>query len=337
MAIVLPTAFQPIGASGTAQIAPTKILGSDEWTDIVANDAYLRSALCRRRSIGYANQDDPLRLESASGSVARYFELYRGRFELSDGRDDSFVDYDMSDTVLRVRHLHVSQFQTITSIIGGGSGYTVGDTLAVVGGTGTAATLTVDAISGGGGTGPVSALSLTTPGSYTAFPRSAVVGRGPETIVSGGQNYTAGDILTAVGGTGTAAVLQVGTVTSGSITSFSTHSGGDYSLSPFDVVLTTGGTGTLAKLRLDFGDGGLRHCTVTGGTGTGAIFNLSRGIMPLQSVTAGARAQGTFTFLSIPDTEYDVLIEARNTTTPTGTAKFYALRYMERAILVGAL
>jgi hypothetical protein len=51
-----------------------------------------------------------------------------------------------------------------------GSGYKVGDVLSITGGTGTAATLLVTAISGGGSTGPVSALALLSVGAYSIQP-----------------------------------------------------------------------------------------------------------------------------------------------------------------------
>ncbi len=58
-------------------------------------------------------------------------------------------------------------FKAVSAAIAdAGSGYTVGDVLTVVGGTGTAATLTVSAVSAGQITG----VSVTTPGSYSAKP-----------------------------------------------------------------------------------------------------------------------------------------------------------------------
>ena len=50
-----------------------------------------------------------------------------------------------------------------------GTGYTVNDVITLVGGTGTAATLTVTAITGGGATGPIDTVSVTTAGAYTAL------------------------------------------------------------------------------------------------------------------------------------------------------------------------
>ena len=55
-------------------------------------------------------------------------------------------------------------------IVSGGTGYTVNDTLTVVGGTGTAATLTVDAVSGG----VITAVSVAGAGSYSANPTNPV-------------------------------------------------------------------------------------------------------------------------------------------------------------------
>lgn len=60
-----------------------------------------------------------------------------------------------------------------TAVIGtAGTGYTVGDTLTIDGGTGVAATVTVATISGGGGTGPITGVTLVNVGAYTVNPSS---------------------------------------------------------------------------------------------------------------------------------------------------------------------
>jgi hypothetical protein len=63
------------------------------------------------------------------------------------------------------------QFVSAAVVAAGGTGYTVGDVLTVVGGTKTvAATVTVATISGGGGTGPVATVTVTLGGNYSAPP-----------------------------------------------------------------------------------------------------------------------------------------------------------------------
>jgi hypothetical protein len=57
------------------------------------------------------------------------------------------------------------------SVAGGGTGYTVGDTLTVAGGThSVTATIKVTSISGGGSTGPITGVSVLTVGAYTVAP-----------------------------------------------------------------------------------------------------------------------------------------------------------------------
>ena len=71
-------------------------------------------------------------------------------------------------------------------------------------------------------------------------------------IVSGGSGYTNGSqTLTVVGGTGTAATLDV-TVAGGAVTSVDAIAGaGSYSVNPTNPVSTTGGGGTGATFNLD--------------------------------------------------------------------------------------
>ena len=62
------------------------------------------------------------------------------------------------------------QVQSVDSIIDGGTGYTVSDTLTVQGGTGTAATLTVDSVS----SGVITGASVNTEGDYDVAPTNPV-------------------------------------------------------------------------------------------------------------------------------------------------------------------
>jgi len=63
-------------------------------------------------------------------------------------------------------------------------------------------------------------------------------------ITTGGSGYTAGDVLTAIGGTGTAFTITVETVTSGQPVNIRVQSAGDYTVLPTNPVSFTGGTGT---------------------------------------------------------------------------------------------
>lgn len=87
-------------------------------------------------------------------------------------------------------------------------------------------------------------------------------------IVSGGTGYTVGDILTVAGGTNTtAATVSVVTVSGGVITSVSSPNNGTYTVAPTNPVSVTGGTGSGATFNLTFGVGS--------GSGTGSIFTIT--------------------------------------------------------------
>lgn len=65
-----------------------------------------------------------------------------------------------------------------------------------------------------------------------------------------GSGYTAGDILTVSGGTGTAAQIQVNTVSSGHVSTFTLISSGSYTALPATPNTVTGGSGSGAKFNL---------------------------------------------------------------------------------------
>jgi len=65
-----------------------------------------------------------------------------------------------------------------------------------------------------------------------------------------GSGYTVSDVLTVIGGTGTAATLTVTSVSGGQITGVSITDPGVYSVNPTNPVSVTGGTGTGAQFRL---------------------------------------------------------------------------------------
>jgi len=113
----------------------------------------------------------------------------------------------------------------------------------------TAVVATVDVIDGGlfaGGSAPTLEFSAP-PGSgstATADMSTFAAGRVID-IPAGGTGYVVGDILTAVGGTGTAATLRVVKLgANGSVRGLKVQTGGNYSVRPGSGVSTTGGTGT---------------------------------------------------------------------------------------------
>jgi hypothetical protein len=105
------------------------------------------------------------------------------------------------------------------------------------------------------------------------------------TLASGGTGYTVGDTLTVVGGTtGAAATVTVNAVSGGVITSASVIAGANYTVLPTNPVSVTGGTGSGATFNLTYGvsatgvtitnagSGYVEQPTVTfsGGGGSGA-------------------------------------------------------------------
>ena len=72
-------------------------------------------------------------------------------------------------------------------------------------------------------------------------------------INAAGTGYTAGDVLTVVGGTSTvAAQITVSTVSAGAITAVTVSASGTYTAIPSNPVSVTGGTGSGAKFNLTF-------------------------------------------------------------------------------------
>ena len=72
------------------------------------------------------------------------------------------------------------------------------------------------------------------------------------TVAAGGTGYTGGDDITLVGGTGTAWIFNVDTVSSGVVLTASLVSAGGYTVKPSNPVSTTGGTGTGCTLTVSF-------------------------------------------------------------------------------------
>jgi hypothetical protein len=145
---------------------------------------------------------------------------------------------------------------TAASVEDGGTTYAVNDVLTVIGGSGTAATLKVTAVSAG----EITSVTLLTAGSYSVFPVSPVIVSGGSgsgatfnliggvtsaSVSFGGTNYFVGNILTLSGGTGIPAVLQVQTVSGTSVTSVSLVTPGSYTVFPVPPagVIASSGTG----------------------------------------------------------------------------------------------
>jgi len=76
-------------------------------------------------------------------------------------------------------------------------------------------------------------------------------------VASGGTGYTANDVLTVAGGTGTAATIRVDTVSGGVITAVTVLTRGTYTVKPTSPNSSTGGTGTGASLTLGWFEGGI--------------------------------------------------------------------------------
>lgn len=125
----------------------------------------------------------------------------------------------------------------------------------------------------------------TTAGGVQATASARMQTQTDPTVVSGGTGYTVNDVLTVVGGTGSAATFTVSTVSGGVITAATRTGAGDYSVLPTNPVSVTGGTGNGATFNItawqlhssvgtitNAGSGYVEQPTVTfsGGGGSGA-------------------------------------------------------------------
>jgi len=93
------------------------------------------------------------------------------------------------------------------------------------------------------------------------------------TLGAGGSGYAIGDILTVSGGTfgPTAAKIRVLTLSGSAVATFKVQEGGGYTAAPSNQASTTGGTGTGATFNLTLADTGwtaLRDTTWAGGSGS---------------------------------------------------------------------
>jgi hypothetical protein len=156
------------------------------------------------------------------------------------------------------RGVNISNGGTVTAITttGAGSGYTSAPTVAL--------------------TAP------TTAGGVQATASAVMGGTGTITVTNGGSGYTVNDVLTFVGGTGSAESVTVTAVSAGVITAVTFRFTGQYTVVPANPVSVTGGTGTGATFTCTWkvlslsitnaGSGYVEQPTVTfsGGGGSGA-------------------------------------------------------------------
>jgi hypothetical protein len=113
------------------------------------------------------------------------------------------------------------------------------------------------------------------------------------TVSAGGSGYTVGDVLTIVGGTSTqTATVTVATVSAGAVATVTISNFGVYTVAPSNPASVTGGTGTGATFNLSFGilsatitnagSGYVEQPTVSfsGGGGSGAAAYATVGSVP---------------------------------------------------------
>jgi hypothetical protein len=168
---------------------------------------------------------------------------------------------------------------------------------------GTVTAITRTAVGSGYTTPPTPAISApTTAGGVQATASCTLQLASISSIASGGTGYTVGNTLTVSGGTSTTAVqLTVTTVSAGVITAVSVANFGNYTAAPTNPASVTGGTGSGATFNLSFGinatftitnagSGYVEQPTVTfsGGGGSGAAAYAVVGSIPrLTSIGSG--------------------------------------------------
>lgn len=202
------------------------------------------------------------------------------------------------DLLDRLVNFAVGNSVQSAAINSGGTGYTVGDTLTVAGGTFTyAATLEVLAVSVGvitsvrvktaglysanpsnpasvtGGTGTTATFNLTIAGNgWTAVRRTQQAASA--TVGAGGSGYSVGNILTVVGGNlTTAATFTVATLGGGgAVATVTLTTAGNYRDVPTSPVATTGGAGSGATLNVTWTPitGSVEREVILLGTGAGS-------------------------------------------------------------------
>ena len=157
--------------------------------------------------------------------------------------------------------------------------------------------------------GTVTAITGTAGGSYTTVPTitisapttaggvqatgTAAMAQLTTVIAGGGTGYTVSDALTFVGGTGTTLTATVTAVSAGVITAFSINNSGTYTVLPTNPISVTGGTGSGATFNVtawqvrsngftitNAGSGYVEQPTVTFSSGSAAAYAVV-GAMPI--------------------------------------------------------
>lgn len=159
------------------------------------------------------------------------------------------------------------------------------------GGTVTATTLTAQG-SGYSSAPTVAITAPTTAGGVQATANAVMGGTGTITVTNGGSGYTVNDVLTFVGGTGSAESVTVTAVSAGVITAVTFRFTGQYTVVPTNPVSVTGGTGSGATFTCTWkvlslsitnaGSGYVEQPTVSfsGGGGSGAAAYATVGSIP---------------------------------------------------------
>jgi hypothetical protein len=226
---------------------------------------------------------------------------------------------------------------TLASIVvtaGGTYSATPGVTLSGGGGTGAtaAATLSGDITVGTCSTvGQVVTATKTASGAgYSSIPAASTGGGGgggatfslamnvqAAVVANGGTGYAVGNSLSVVGGTGAAAVLTVSAVSGGAITAVTIANAGSYTALPTNPASVTGGSGTGATFNLTYSLGTI---SVVGG-GSGYTSNPTV-VFSGGSPTTPAAATATVAFkccLSIPASGRYKVSTSTDVCTPAST------------------
>lgn len=190
---------------------------------------------------------------------------------------------------------------------------------------------TVTAITGtatGSGYTSIPSVAITAPTTAGGVQATATVAMAQLTtvIAGGGTGYTVNDVLSFVGGTGTAITVTVTTVSSGVITGFTVANSGTYTVLPTNPISVTGGTGSGATFNVNAwqtrvagytitnaGSGYVEQPTVTfsGGGGSGAAAYATVGSTPIVKSVAGA-----MNFQTAGGTQFAVVDNATPTSYP---------------------
>jgi len=196
---------------------------------------------------------------------------------------------------------------------------------------GTVTALTRTAAGSGYSSPPTVAISAPTTAGGVQATATVTIGLVSVTsVANGGTGYTVGNVLTVVGGTFTVACqVTVTAVSSGVITSASVTTGGSYTVAPTNPVSVTGGSGSGATFNLSFcigstftitnaGSGYIEQPTVTfsGGGGSGAAAYASVGNTATVKGLYGGGSQIPIQFAG-PSGNLLQIMESGNTSAPT--------------------